>query len=204
MARSKKNLDIDLDYSKVRYDDTESTGRVDPVDIDGSKSQGTSNAVVITDTTAPKKAPARSNPKKGREVVGKSKVRKQSILGTIIIASILAVMLVMMVQGRVEISETSVKISELKSKLSSLEKEKNNLNSKIEATVDMIAVEDYINNSGMVKDSDTDQVHVSSVGNEDVTVYETEDELMDGVFGTILSAISESFVRTWNTISKGE
>lgn len=204
MARSKKNLDIDLDYSKVRYDDTESTGRVDLVDIDGSKSQGTSNAVVITDTTAPKKAPARSNPKKGREVVGKSKVRKQSILGTIIIASILAVMLVMMVQGRVEISETSVKISELKSKLSSLEKEKNNLNSKIEATVDMIAVEDYINNSGMVKDSDTDQVHVSSVGNEDVTVYETEDELMDGVFGTILSAISESFVRTWNTISKGE
>lgn len=204
MARSKKNLDVDLDYSKVRYDDTESTGWVDPVDIDGSKSQGTSNAVVITDTTAPKKAPARSNPKKGREVVGKSKVRKQSILGTIIIASILAVMLVMMVQGRVEISETSVKISELKSKLSSLEKEKNNLNSKIEATVDMIAVEDYINNSGMVKDSDTDQVHVSSVGNEDVTVYETEDELMDGVFGTILSAISESFVRTWNTISKGE
>lgn len=204
MARSKKNLDVDLDYSKVRYDDTESSGRVDPVDIDGSKSQGTSNAVVITDTTAPKKAPARSTPKKGREVVGRSKVRKQSILGTIIIASLLAVMLVMMVQGRVEISETSVKISELKSKLNSLEKEKNELNSKIEATVDMIAVEDYINSSGMVKDSDANQVHVSSVGDEGVTVYETEDELMDGVFGTILSAISESFVRTWNTISKGE
>lgn len=204
MARSKKNLDVDLDCSKIRYDDTESTGRVDPVDIDGSESQGTSNAVVITDTTAPKRVPARSTPKKGREVVGKSKVRKQSILGTIIIASLLAVMLVMMVQGRVEISETSVKISELKSKLNSLEKEKDELNSKIEATVDMIAVEDYINSSGMVKDSDTNQVHVSSVGDEDVTVYETEDELMDGVFGTILSAISESFVRTWNTISKGE
>lgn len=204
MARSKKNLDVDLDYSKIRYDDTESTGRVDPVDIDGSESRGTSNAVVITDTTAPQRAPARTNPKKGREVVAKSKVRKQSILGTIIIASLLAVMLVMMVQGRVEISETSVKISELKSKLSSLEKERNDLNSKIEATVDMIAVEDYINSSGMVKDSDANQVHVSSVGDEDVTVYETEDELMDGVFGTILSAISESFVRTWNTISKGE
>lgn len=204
MARSKKNLDVDLDCSKIRYDDTESTGRVDPVDIDGSESQGTSNAVVITDTTAPKRVPARSTPKKGREVVGKSKVRKQSILGTIIIASLLAVMLVMMVQGRVEISETSVKISELKSKLNSLEKEKDELNSKIEATVDMIAVEDYINSSGMVKDSDTNQVHVSSVGDEDVTVYETEDELMDGVFGTILSAISESFVRTWNTIGKGE
>lgn len=202
MARSYKTAGVGRSATEDK--NTEKSRRASNVDIENENGSMASDAVVITDTTVPKRAPVDAPKSKKGERVGKSKVRKQSALGTIIVALLLALMLVMMVQGRVEISETSAQIADMKSQLNSLEKERKDLSSKLESKLDMIAAEEYAAESGMVKDSDLDQVHISTEGEEGVTIYESEDELMDGVFGTILSAISESFVRTWNTISRGE
>ena len=68
----------------------------------------------------------------------------------------------------------------------------------------MLEVEKYAQDSGMVKESSVKQVHVNASSDDDVEIYESEDTVMDGFFGTILSAISDSFLRTWNTISKSE
>lgn len=202
MARSYKTADVGHIETEDR--DTEKSRRTSTVDAESEKGKMASGAVVITDTTVPKRAPVDAPKSKKSERVGKSKVRKQSVLGTVIIALLLALMLVMMVQGRVEISETSAQIADLKSQLNSLEKERKDLSSKLESKLDMIAAEEFAAENGMVKSSELNQVHISTEGKEGVTIYESEDELMDGVFGTILSAISESFVRTWNTISRGE
>lgn len=204
MARTDRNLDVDLDFSKIKYDSTDNGKKVDSVNIDNNDIDGKS-PVVITDTTVGyRRAKSASSKKRSKERVMKSKSRKHSVFGVIIVCMILAVMLVMMVQGRVEISETSMKISDLKNQLSKLEKERNDLNSQIESKLDMLEVEKYAQDSGMVKESSVKQIHVNASSDDNVEIYESEDTVMDGFFGTILSAISDSFLRTWNTISKSE
>ena len=204
MARTDRNLDVDLDFSKIKYDSTDNGKKVDSVNIDNNDIDGKA-PVVITDTTVGyRRAKSASSKKRSKERVMKSKSRKHSVFGVIIVCMILAVMLVMMVQGRVEISETSMKISDLKNQLSKLEKERNDLNSQIESKLDMLEVEKYAQDSGMVKESSVKQIHVNASSDDDVEIYESEDTVMDGFFGTILSAISDSFLRTWNTISKSE
>lgn len=204
MARTDRNLDVDLDFSKIKYDSTDNGKKVDSVNIDNNDIDGKS-PVVITDTTVGyRRAKSASLKKRSKERVMKSKSRKHSVFGVIIVCMILAVMLVMMVQGRVEISETSMKISDLKNQLSKLEKERNDLNSQIESKLDMLEVEKYAQDSGMVKESSVKQIHVNASSDDNVEIYESEDTVMDGFFGTILSAISDSFLRTWNTISKSE
>ncbi len=204
MARTDRNLDVDLDFSKIKYDSTDNGKKVDSVNIDNNDIDGKA-PVVITDTTVGyRRAKSASSKKRSKERVMKSKSRKHSVFGVIVVCMILAVMLVMMVQGRVEISETSMKISDLKNQLSKLEKERNDLNSQIESKLDMLEVEKYAQDSGMVKESSVKQVHVNASSDDDVEIYESEDTVMDGFFGTILSAISDSFLRTWNTISKSE
>ncbi len=204
MARTDRNLDVDLDFSKIKYDSTDNGKKVDSVNIDNNDIDGKA-PVVITDTTVGyRRAKSASSKKRSKERVMKSKSRKHSVFGVIVVCMILAVMLVMMVQGRVEISETSMKISDLKNQLSKLEKERNDLNSQIESKLDMLEVEKYAQDSGMVKESSVKQIHVNASSDDDVEIYESEDTVMDGFFGTILSAISDSFLRTWNTISKSE
>ena len=204
MARTDRNLDVDLDFSKIKYDSTDNGKKVDSVNIDNNDIDGKA-PVVITDTTVGyRRAKSASSKKRSKERVMKSKSRKHSVFGVIIVCIILAVMLVMMVQGRVEISETSMKISDLKNQLSKLEKERNDLNSQIESKLDMLEVEKYAQDSGMVKESSVKQIHVNASSDDNVEIYESEDTVMDGFFGTILSAISDSFLRTWNTISKSE
>ena len=204
MARTDRNLDVDLDFSKIKYDSTDNGKKVDSVNIDNNDIDGKA-PVVITDTTVGyRRAKSASSKKRSKERVMKSKSRKHSVFGVVIVCMILAVMLVMMVQGRVEISETSMKISDLKNQLSKLEKERNDLNSQIESKLDMLEVEKYAQDSGMVKESSVKQIHVNASSDDNVEIYESEDTVMDGFFGTILSAISESFLRTWNTISKSE
>lgn len=204
MARTDRNLDVDLDFSKIKYDSTDNGKKVDSVNIDNDDIDGKA-PVVITDTTVGyRRAKSASSKKRSKERVMKSKSRKHSVFGVIIVCMILAVMLVMMVQGRVEISETSMKISDLKNQLSKLEKERNDLNSQIESKLDMLEVEKYAQDSGMVKESSVKQIHVNASSDDNVEIYESEDTVMDGFFGTILSAISDSFLRTWNTISKSE
>ncbi len=204
MARTDRNLDVDLDFSKIKYDSTDNGKKVDSVNIDNNDIDGKA-PVVITDTTVGyRRAKSASSKKRSKERVMKSKSRKHSVFGVIIVCMILAVMLVMMVQGRVEISETSMKISDLKNQLSKLEKERNDLNSQIESKLDMLEVEKYAQDSGMVKESSVKQIHVNASSDDNVEIYESEDTVMDGFFGTILSAISDSFLRTWNTISKSE
>ena len=204
MARTDRNLDVDLDFSKIKSDSTDNGKKVDSVNIDNNDIDGKA-PVVITDTTVGyRRAKSASSKKRSKERVMKSKSRKHSVFGVIIVCMILAVMLVMMVQGRVEISETSMKISDLKNQLSKLEKERNDLNSQIESKLDMLEVEKYAQDSGMVKESSVKQIHVNASSDDNVEIYESEDTVMDGFFGTILSAISDSFLRTWNTISKSE
>lgn len=204
MARTDRNLDVDLDFSKIKYDSTDNGKKVDSVNIDNNDIDGKA-PVVITDTTVGyRREKSASSKKRSKERAMKSKSRKHSVFGMIIVCMILAVMLVMMVQGRVEISETSMKISDLKNQLSKLEKERNDLNSQIESKLDMLEVEKYAQDSGMVKESSVKQIHVNATSDDDVEIYESEDTVMDGFFGTILSAISDSFLRTWNTISKSE
>ncbi len=200
MSKSEKNIDVDLDFSKIKYDDTEHGKKVDSIDV-GDR-YGDNNPVVISDATSRKIEPAKKHEKKIKERAVKSKSRKQSVIGAVILCMLFAVMLVMVVQSRVEISETSMKISELKDDLTSLKKERDDLNSQLESKLDMLAVEQYIQSSGMIKESGLKQVYINGDENEKVDVYESDDEILDGFFGTVLSAIYDSFVRTWNAIGR--
>lgn len=209
MAKQNRNLDVDMDYSKIEYDATdtaEGSKKVDSIDLDGpnAPSEGR-RAVEISDgAKTPKKPPEKKSRRMGREKAGKSKIRKQSVIGTVAICLLLAVMLVVMVQGRVETNQTSSEIADLRKQLSNLEAERKELNSKIDSATDMRVLEEYAQKNGMVSSSDVDTVYVGSDGEDDVEVYEPDDELFGGLFGTLLSAISESFSRTWNTISGNE
>lgn len=206
MAKNNRNLDVDMDYSKIEYDTAEGSKKVDSIDLDsGSGLPGERRAVEISDGAAPpEKAPDKKSRRAGREKAGKSRIRKQSVVGTVVICLLLAVMLVVMVQGRVETNQTSGQIADLRKELSEMESERRELNSKIDSATDMRVLEEYAQKNGLVSSSDVDTVYVGSDGDDDVEVYEPDDELFGGFFGTLLSAISESFSRTWNTISGNE
>lgn len=203
MARSNRNVDVDMDYSKIVYDKTDGKKKVESVDLNAADEEQ-NKAVVIAGATSGKPALRKNKKRKLKEKAGVSKIRKQSVLGTVIICSLLAVMLVVMVQGRIEVNETSKQIATLKKELSTLEAERKELNSKLEAETDMLKVEEYAQKNGMVNSENVDRVYVGSDGEDNVQVYEPEEELFGGFFGSILSAVSESFLKTWNTISGNE
>lgn len=205
MAKKNRNLDVDLDYSKIEYDQTDGSKEVDSIDLDDAGVTGTQRrAVEISDKTKPAKKADSKGSRRTKEKAGKSKVRKQSAVGTVVICLLFAVMLVVMVQGKVEAGQTSADIASLRKELSALENERKELNSKIDAATDMRVLEEYAAKNGLVSGSDVDTVYVGSDGEDDVEIYEPEDELFGGFFGTLLSAISESFLRTWNSISGNE
>lgn len=205
MAKTNKNLDIDLDYSKIKYDSTDSGKKVDLIDVEENDRSGEGHSVVISQSDQ-KKAISRKVEKKTKERIGASKRKKQSVLGTVIVCALLSIMLVMVVQGRVEMNETSKQISSLRSQLTKLEKEERTLNAQLESDVDMLEIEKYAQSSGLLSSANVQKYYVgsSSDGSDDVDIYETEDTLFSGTFATVLSAISQSFMKTWNTISGNE
>lgn len=204
MARTNRNLDVDMDYSKIVYDKTDGQKKVESVDLDAADDDQNKAVVIAGTSSSGKPALRRSKKRKLKEKAGISKIRKQSVLGTVIICALLAVMLVVMVQGRIEINETSKQIATLKKDLSTLEAERKELNSKLDSETDMLKVEEYAQKNGMVYSDNVNRVYVGSDGEDDVQVYEPDEELFGGFFGSVLSAVSESFLKTWNTISGNE
>ncbi len=206
MAKKNRNLDVDMDYSKIKYENTDDSKKVESIDLDAVGGlPAKRRALEISDTTGgAKSAPAKPSRRAGREKAGKSKIRKQSAVGTVVICLLFAVMLVVMVQGKVETSQTSAEIAGLRKELAALENERKELNSKIDAATDMRILEEYARKNDMVSSADVENVYIGSDGEDDVEIYEPDDEMFGGVFGTLLSAISESFQRTWNTISGNE
>lgn len=206
MAKKNRNLDVDMDYSKIKYENTDDSKKVEAIDMEAAENLPANRRTLeISDNTrSGKKSAAKSSRRSGREKAGKSKIRKQSAVGTVVICLLFAVMLVVMVQGKVEAGQTSAEIAGLRKELADLENERKELNSKIDAATDMRILEEYARKNDMVSGSDVDTVYIGSDGEDDVEVYEPDEEMFGGVFGTLLSAISESFQRTWNTISGNE
>ncbi len=202
MASRRSKIDIDLDYSKIKYEKInrdDSNKLVDYQKI-GAESNG---SLQITDSGKKKHSASNYDKDSYNEKVTRTKVKKQSILGTVIVCMILAVLLVMMVQGRVELNKSSKELAELRKNITRLESERNVLNSKIDASVDMIELEKYVKSNGMISSNDIEKKYIGKNVTDDVDVFENEEGFFDISFSTILSAISQSFLKTWNNL-RGE
>ena len=67
----------------------------------------------------------------------------------------------------------------------------------------MIELEKYVKSNGMISSNDIEKKYIGNNVTDDVDVFENEESFFDISFSTILYAISQSFLKTWNNL-RGE
>ncbi len=152
-----------------------------------------------------KAAAVRRRPRQGIEGTVKSKKRVAFPIGTIFVLLITTLLLMMMVSNYVVINEYTHEASELRSELKELGVEKDKLSVELEKKNDYMTMQQYASDKlGMIGEEDVDKVYIEVDEDDSIEVFEVEDDGTKGVIATVMSALSDNFIKAWNTLTDGE
>lgn len=158
-------------------------------------------------TTKKKKAaPARKyNTRRVSEGMVKSRKRVALPIGTILGLLVATLLLMMMIGNYVVINEYTHEAAALRSQLNQLSVEKDKLTVELEKKNDYMTMQQYASdNLGMIGEEDVDKVYIEVDENDSIEVFEVEEDGTKGVIATVMSALSDNFIKAWNTLTKGE
>lgn len=165
------------------------------------------SAEIVAKSSASRKrvAPARKKTRKSGSGVVKVKRKVAFPIGTILILLVTTLLLMMMVSNYVVINEYTHEASALRSELNELSVEKDKLSVELEQKNDYMTMQQYASEQlGMIGEEDVDKIYIEVDENDSIEVYEVEEDGTKGVITTVMSALSQNFIKAWNTLTAGE
>lgn len=126
-------------------------------------------------------------------------------IGTILALIVATLLLMMMVSNYVVINEYTHEASALRAELQQLSTEKDKLTVELEKKNDYMTMQQYASEQlGMIGEESVDKVYIEVDENDTIEVFEVEEDGTKGVIATVMSALSENFIKAWNTLTDGE
>lgn len=161
--------------------------------------------VAKSSTVRTKAAPARKRTRRSSEGTVRSKKRVAFPIGTIFMLLVTTLLLMMMVSNYVVINEYTHEASALRAELNELSVEKDKLSVELDQKNDYMTMQQYASEHlGMIGEEDVDKAYIEVDENDSIEVYEVEEDGTKGVIATVMSALSENFIKAWNTLTDGE
>ena len=132
----------------------------------------------------------------------KAKARKPFPLSAVVMVTICTLLLMFLVISYVQINEYTIEVASLRGELADLVEERKELTLSLEEKNDMVAIEEYASELGMVKADQLAKKHITLEQEDKVEVVETEPVEDVTVVSGVMSAIAENFSGLWEYIDR--
>lgn len=135
----------------------------------------------------------------------RSKKRSGFPIGIVLAIALVTVLLMMLVSDYVAVNEYTREVSKLNDTLDQLKKDEKKLSADYENKNDVIYMERYAAGQlGMVQSSDVEKRYIEIGQDENIEVYEVEDDGTMSEITSALFALTGNLVDSWNTLIGNE